>query len=451
MSGSYFMQILVLLIAAVLCNHVMGRPSKTKDDCSFTRQKPSVGILRIRYFLFGDDSITQEELELSDLFDQEPTAGRDKIPPSGTNEKMRPTDQKGQPNQPMRPSDQMENQPMAKPPVPIPREPEGQINPAQNPKKLPANPPMVDPSKTGVPLPDESVNQLEQQKIQNPNPPVFLPGQSTQMREPISEDKDRNQEPLEQLKAPNILQQPKSQQPQQQFQQPQQRQPQQQTEQQPFQPQQQPQQEFQQLQQQLQQDQPQQPQQQAQQEFQPQQQQPRATVRRKRWQPPIRQISSDLNDWYTRYGPDYLYPRAEELFRQAGDSTQRFFDGTIPATTNTDLRVLDDRSGYLRPRNDGGGVDIDLNEWKELDQTFQIISYTVASSIFKNLLLLLFVIRLSRCNGSCFNILFDSWDVADVLNQFLQVRVALEHLAAQTVHHRSGKICVISDISPSQL
>ncbi|EFX82742.1 hypothetical protein DAPPUDRAFT_101386 [Daphnia pulex] len=356
-------QILVLLIAAVLCNHVMGRPSKMKDDCSFTRQKPSVGILRIRYFLFGDDSITQEELELSDLFDdREPTAGRDKIPTSGTNEQMRPTDQKGRPNQPVRPGAQMENQPTTKPPVPIPRQPEGQqINP-QNPEKLAGNPPMVDPSKTGVPLPDESVNQLEQQKIQNPNPPAFAPGQSTQMRKPISELKDRNQEPLEQLKAPSILQQPNSQQPQQQFQQPQQRQPpQQQTQQQPFQPQQQPQQpqqEFQQLQQQLQQDQSQQPQQQPRQEFQPQQQQLRATERRKRWQPPpIRQISSDVNDWYTRYGPDYLYPRAEEIFRQAGDSTQRFFDGTRPATS-----ILDDRSGiYQRPRNDGGGVDIDLN------------------------------------------------------------------------------------------
>jgi hypothetical protein len=34
------------------------------------------------------------------------------------------------------------------------------------------------------------------------------------------------------------------------------------------------------------------------------------------------------------------------------------------------LHVLDDRSGFLRPRNDGGGVDIDLNVWKELDQNF---------------------------------------------------------------------------------
>jgi hypothetical protein len=349
-------QILVLLIAAVLCNHVMGRPQKTKDDCSFTRQKPSVGILRIRYFLFGDDFISQEELELSDLFDREPTAGRDKVPPSGTNEQMRPTDQK-------------ENQPTTKPPVPIPKQPEGQqVNP-QNPEQLPGNPPMVDPSKTGVPLPDESINQLEQQKIQNPD--TFTnpnpPGQSTQMREPIAEDKDRNQEPLEQLNAPNILQQPKSQQTQQQ--------PQQQTQQQPFQPEQQPQQpqqefqpqfqqqpqqqdqrqqqprqEFQQLQQQLQQDQPQQP----------QQQQSRATERRKRWQPPFRQVPSDYDDSYPRYGTDFLYPRAKELFRQA--ETQRFFDGTRPATnTNTDLHILDDRSGYLRPRNDGGGVDIDLN------------------------------------------------------------------------------------------
>lgn len=339
----------------------MGRPcKKTKDDCSLTRRKPSVGILRIRYFLFGDDSISQEELELSDLFDQEPTAGRDKIPPSGTNEKMRPTDQQmGQPNQPMRPGNQMENQPTTKPPVPIQSEPEGQqINP-QNPEILPVNPPMVDPSNTGVPLPDESVNQLEQQpQIKNPDPlNPNPPGQSTQMKEPISEFKDRNQKPLEQLNTPKILQQPKSQQPQQQ----------------PFQPQQQPQQpqqELQQLQQQLQQGQPQQPQQQPGQEFQPQQQQPRATERRKRSQRPIRQISSDyLNDWYTRYEPDYLYPRAEELFRQAGDSSQRFFDGTIPATnTNTDLHILDDRSGFLRPRNDGGGVD--WNGWKELDQNF---------------------------------------------------------------------------------
>jgi hypothetical protein len=356
-------QILVLLIAAVLCNHVMGRPSKTKDDCSYTRQKPSVGILRIRYFLFGDDFISQEELELSDLFDREPTAGRDKIPPSGTNEQMRPTDQKGQPNQPMRPGNQKENQPTTKPPVPIPRQPESQqVNP-QNQEQFPGNPPMVDPSKTGVPLPDESVNQLEQQKIQNPNPPVFLPGQSTQMWGPISEDKDRNQEPLEQLNAPNILQQPKSQQTQQQ--------PQQQTQQQPFQPEQQlqqPQQEFQpQFQQQPQQQ--DQRQQQPRQEFQqlqqgqpqqPQQQQARATERRKRWQPPFRQVPSDYDDSYPRYERDFFYPRSGGIFRQA-DDTQRSLDGTRPATnTNTDLGILDDRSGYIRPRNDGGGVDIDL-------------------------------------------------------------------------------------------
>jgi hypothetical protein len=350
MFASLFVQIFVLLIAAVLCNHVMGKPLKTKDDCSLTRRKPSVGILRIRYFLFGDDSISQEELELSDLFDQEPTAGRDKIPPSGTNEKMRPTDQMGQPNQPMRPGNQMENQPTTKPPVPNQGESEGQqINP-QNPEILPVNPPMVDPSNTGVPLPDESVNQLEQQpQIKNPDPlNPNPPGQSTQMREPISEFKDRNQEPLEQLNTPKILQQPKSQQPQQQ----------------PFQPQQQPQQpqqELQQLQQQLQQGQPQQPQQQPQQEFQPQQQQLRATERRKRWQPPFRQVPSDYDDSYPRYERDFLYPRSGGIFRQA-DDTQRSFDGTRPATnTNTDLHVLDDRSGFLRPRNDGGGVDIDLN------------------------------------------------------------------------------------------
>lgn len=360
---SLFAQILVLLVAAVLCGNVMGRPSKMKDDCSFSRQKPSVGILRIRYFLFGDDSFSQEELELSDLFKQEPTAGRDKTPPSRSNEQKRPPDQMGQLN-PMRPSDRKENQPTAKAPVPIPRE--GQINP-QN-QENPVNPTMVNPPKTDVPLPDESMHQLEQEKMKdpenvNPNPPAFPPGQSSQMREPISEDKDRKQEPLEQLNAPKILEQQKSQLPEQQPQQQQLQQPQQQAQQQPFQLQQGPRQEFQPqkqqpqlLQQQLQQDELQQPQQ----EFQPQQQQPRAMERRKRFQP-IRQFPSGYDDSYSRYWPDSFYPRVEEVLRQA--NLQRYFGeptGFQGPATNMDLRVQDDKSGYNPLRNDGG-VDIELN------------------------------------------------------------------------------------------
>jgi hypothetical protein len=202
-----FAQILVLLLAAVLCiSNVMSHPCK-KEDFPYLRQsKPTVGILRIRYFLFGDDSISQEEL---DLFKQEPNAGRDKVPPSGPGEQMRRPDEKA--GQPIlkRPIDQKE---------PIPSQSEGQ--PMPNPQvqeKFPANQSMVDPSKAEVPLPDESMNKLEQQKRKDldPNPMGPSAGQTSQSQknEPNPENMDPKDQLLGQLIQEKALQQQQQQKP----------------------------------------------------------------------------------------------------------------------------------------------------------------------------------------------------------------------------------------------